>query len=163
MEAVPGGLFLNISPSDPVQSSFTITNKILTPSEPRRSPDNNCTCTWCYYSLVLNMYYVLVLFSVIRKLSLNGKVGTESAFHMRTLRPECALLVLVSRSLAGKNCVHSYKQSKWLALNLTEKLSSPSFLPSPFLTCCAILPTSFGGKGPHLRRWLVEQLHQTVS
>ena len=25
-------------------------------------------------------------------------------------------------------------------------------LPSPFLTCCAILPTSFGGKVPHLRR-----------
>jgi hypothetical protein len=24
--------------------------------------------------------------------------------------------------------------------------------PSPFLTCCATLPTSFGGKGPHLRR-----------
>ena len=43
-------------------------------------------------------------------------------------------------------------------------LSSPFFLPSPFLTCCAILPTSFGEKGPHLRRWLVTQpLHQTVS
>ena len=28
----------------------------------------------------------------------------------------------------------------------------PYFLPSPFLTCCEILPTSFGGKGPHLRR-----------
>ena len=28
------------------------------------------------------------------------------------------------------------------------------FFPSPFLTCCAILPTSFGGKGPHLRRLL---------
>ena len=41
--------------------------------------------------------------------------------------------------------------------------SSPS-LPSPFLTFCTILPTSFGGKGPHLRRWLVAQsLHQTVS
>ena len=26
------------------------------------------------------------------------------------------------------------------------------FLASPFLTCCAILPTSFGGKGPHLKR-----------
>jgi hypothetical protein len=26
--------------------------------------------------------------------------------------------------------------------------SSPSFLPSPFMTCCAILLTSFGGKGP---------------
>ena len=23
---------------------------------------------------------------------------------------------------------------------------------SPFLTCCEILPTSFGGEGPHLRR-----------
>ena len=30
--------------------------------------------------------------------------------------------------------------------------SFPFFLPSPFLTCCAILPTSFGGKRPHLRR-----------
>ena len=30
--------------------------------------------------------------------------------------------------------------------------SFPYFLPSPFLTSCAILPTSFGGKGPHLRR-----------
>ena len=40
--------------------------------------------------------------------------------------------------------------------------SFPYFLPSLFLMCCAILPTSFGGKGPHLRRWLVAQpLHQT--
>ena len=31
-------------------------------------------------------------------------------------------------------------------------LSFPYFLPSPFLTCFAILPTSFGGKGSHLRR-----------
>ena len=30
--------------------------------------------------------------------------------------------------------------------------SFPYFLPSPFLTCCVILLTSFGGKGPHLRR-----------
>ena len=42
--------------------------------------------------------------------------------------------------------------------------SFTSFLPSPFLTCCAILPTSFGGKGPHLRQSPVAQpLHQTVS
>ena len=26
--------------------------------------------------------------------------------------------------------------------------SFPYFLPSPFPTCCAILPISFGGKGP---------------
>ena len=39
-----------------------------------------------------------------------------------------------------------------------------SLLPSPFLASCAILPTSFGGKVPHLRRLLVVQLlHQTVS
>ena len=43
-------------------------------------------------------------------------------------------------------------------------MSLPSFLPSRFLTCYAILPTLFGGKGPHLRRWLIAQpLHQTVS
>ena len=42
--------------------------------------------------------------------------------------------------------------------------SLPSFLPSPSLTCCAILPISFGGKGPHLRRRLVAHpLHQKVS
>ena len=35
--------------------------------------------------------------------------------------------------------------------------------PFPFLTCFAILPTSFGGKVPHLRRRLVAQPHQTVS
>ena len=28
------------------------------------------------------------------------------------------------------------------------------FLPSPFLTCFPIIPTSFGGKGYHLRRGL---------
>ena len=33
----------------------------------------------------------------------------------------------------------------------------PSFLPFPFLTCCAVIMTSFGGKGPHLRQWLVTQ------
>ena len=32
-----------------------------------------------------------------------------------------------------------------------------SFLLSPSLTCCMILPTSFGGKGPHLKWWLVTQ------
>ena len=38
-------------------------------------------------------------------------------------------------------------------LNLCQCVSAShlpflySFLPSPFLTCCAILPTSFGGKG----------------
>ena len=37
-----------------------------------------------------------------------------------------------------------------------------SFLLSPSLTYCAILRTSFGGKGPHLNRWLVAYLHQTV-
>ena len=37
------------------------------------------------------------------------------------------------------------------------------FLSSPFLTWCAILPTSFGGKGPHLERWLVAQTSSTVS
>ena len=36
-------------------------------------------------------------------------------------------------------------------------------LPSPFLMCCAILPTSFKWKGPHLRRWLVAQPSSTVS
>ena len=36
-----------------------------------------------------------------------------------------------------------------------------SFLPPFFLTCCAILQTSFGGKGPNLRRW--HSLHLTVS
>ena len=33
-------------------------------------------------------------------------------------------------------------------LPLDPTLSFPYFLPSPFLTCCAILPTSFRGKGP---------------
>ena len=43
-------------------------------------------------------------------------------------------------------------------------LSLPSFLPSPFLTCCATLPILFGRKRPHLQRWLIAQpLHQTVS
>ena len=45
-----------------------------------------------------------------------------------------------------------------------SRIFSLSFLPSHFLTCCGILPTSFGGKGPHLWRWLVAQpLHQTDS
>ena len=40
---------------------------------------------------------------------------------------------------------------------------TPSF-SSPFLTCCAILPTSFVGNGPHLRQWLVTQhLHWLIS
>ena len=38
----------------------------------------------------------------------------------------------------------------------------PSFIPFLFLTCCVILPTSFLGKGPHLRRWLVAQPPSTV-
>ena len=41
-----------------------------------------------------------------------------------------------------------------------EKCSSPlsfPFLPSPSPTCCVIVPTSFGGKGAHLKQWLVSQ------
>jgi hypothetical protein len=37
--------------------------------------------------------------------------------------------------------------SKYNVMNL----SFPSLLPCPFLTCCAILPTSFGGKGTRLK------------
>ena len=34
-----------------------------------------------------------------------------------------------------------------------------SFLPSfPSLTCCEVLAILFGGKGPHLRRWMVAQI-----
>ena len=35
--------------------------------------------------------------------------------------------------------------------------SFPSLLSSPSLTCLVILTMSFGGKGPHFRRWLVTQ------
>ena len=35
--------------------------------------------------------------------------------------------------------------------------SFPYFLPFPFLTFCAILPTLFGGNCSHLKRWLVAQ------
>ena len=60
---------------------------------------------------------------------------------------------------------------KWPDLRSYRQEPHPSkhpilsfFLPFPFLKCCAILPTSFGGKGSHLWRWLVAQpLHQTVS
>ena len=38
-----------------------------------------------------------------------------------------------------------------------------SFFPSFSLTCCLFLPTSFVGKGPHLRRWLVAQPLSMVS
>ena len=41
--------------------------------------------------------------------------------------------------------------------------SFPYFLPSHFLTWVAILPISFGGKGPHLRGWQVAQPSSTVS
>ena len=36
-----------------------------------------------------------------------------------------------------------------------QSLISSSFLLSPFLACCAILPTPFGENRPHLRQWLV--------
>jgi hypothetical protein len=56
----------------------------------------------------------------------------------------------------------SFTQNIWRH-NINRYPPFPCFLPSPFLTCCANLPTSFGGKGRHLRRWLVAQpLHQTV-
>ena len=43
-----------------------------------------------------------------------------------------------------------------------RKLSRPFLIT--FLTCCEIIPTSFGGKGPHLGQWLMAQLlHRTVS
>ena len=63
------------------------------------------------------------------------------------------ILVLLSRLTSCHPAAHYYPVP-----------SFPYFLPFPILTCCAILPTSFGGKGPHLRRRLVARpLHQTVS
>ena len=43
------------------------------------------------------------------------------------------------------------------------KMGRFSTLLLSFLTRCAILPTTFGGKGPRLRRWLIEQPPSTVS
>ena len=42
-------------------------------------------------------------------------------------------------------------------LTITRPLLLSFLPPPPFLTCCAILPTSFGDMGPHLRWWLVTQ------
>ena len=50
---------------------------------------------------------------------------------------------------------HEQKVTKFIMLNKQTDLINPSlpyFLPSPFLKCCAILLTSFGRKGSHLRR-----------
>ena len=64
----------------------------------------------------------------------------------------------------GATCTHwSRKMDTICNISFTNEITSPylvptSFLSSPFLTCCAILQTSFGGKGPHLRQWLVAQL-----
>ena len=40
---------------------------------------------------------------------------------------------------------------------MTAYAGFPDFLPYSFLIYFAILPTSFGGKEPYLRRWLVAQ------
>ena len=40
--------------------------------------------------------------------------------------------------------------------------SFPSFLPFPFLACCAILSSLFGDKGSHLRRLMAAQPSSTV-
>ena len=50
-----------------------------------------------------------------------------------------------------------------LWIDPSKPLPILSFLASPFLTCCAILPISIGGKGPNFRRWLVIQPSSTIS
>ena len=55
----------------------------------------------------------------------------------------------------NKVCSGKFPTSWWQTRGY--RIILPIFPPLPLLTCCAIL-TSFGGKGPHLRRWLVAQL-----
>ena len=71
----------------------------------------------------------------------------------------------VIRKLCQSNFLHyvSWKLPQKLVCKEFQ-IPTPSFsyfLPSLFLSCCAILQISFGGKGPHLRKWPVAQpLHQ---
>ena len=58
--------------------------------------------------------------------------------------------------------ISSIRLTLELLIPLYYSPSSP-FFPFPFLTCCVILPNSFGGKGSYLRRWLVAQPLSTVS
>ena len=39
----------------------------------------------------------------------------------------------------------------------------PSFLPFLSMTCCTILPTSFSGKGPNLRRPLGRDIYHFIT
>ena len=41
--------------------------------------------------------------------------------------------------------------------NVCITKTNDDYHPSPYLMCYAILSTSFGDKGPHLRRWQVAQ------
>ena len=59
-------------------------------------------------------------------------------------------------SVEAENAIYSTLQICVLWCNQETHFRSRPFLLS-FLTCCAILPTSYGGKGSYLRRWLVKQ------
>ena len=67
------------------------------------------------------------------------------------------LILWYCQSITSRPSVYSEKTM------LHAWYSFPLFLSSPFLTYCAIIPTSFRGRGPHLRRRLVAQPSSTVS
>ena len=93
------------------------------------------------YSIVLHKNFQINFFIIAWK-------------NMRKFRQYIKYLV----SYYMKNNVHIFcllHRNKW---ENSDRIYNdllppfPSLLPSPFLTCCAVLPTSFGSKGAYLRQ-----------
>ena len=63
------------------------------------------------------------------------------------------LLILRPKTAAARNQV----KNRPIILKILIIRGVLLFLPSPLMTCCEILPSSFRGKGSHLRRLLIAQ------
>ena len=63
--------------------------------------------------------------------------------------------LVMSRHTVKNSVVVPWFKQVTQEIFIVPTLPHPPFHPSPILTYCWMLSTSFRGKGPHLRRWLV--------
>ena len=118
---------------------------------------------------VLKIFYWLIssffsYFATILTLLLISKQGKEVEW---VLKSRLCKFLLVKHTLQNERHYNSFNwiyfplQKQNSATPVTTVLNFIQFMarnrPSPSLACCAILPTSFRGKGPHFSRWLVVQ------
>ena len=97
-------------------------------------------------------YVVLLIINNYPTSSFNHMVSWPSIHYSTQEKAEKIDLNFISIFTTEKISIQTIDKYQRKTFNLTPHLALFFFFPFPFLTCCAILPISFGSKGPYLRR-----------